>query len=121
MERWGQENNKQIECRSERQLRYEWGREETTKDKHVPDAEIVIDGNLVALEVELTQKSHKRIQQILRELLRNYGSIWYCTTQGTEGFIKRQKDQLSQEHQERLIVYRLTKDQGQFSLYRLEG
>lgn len=107
VEQWGVEQGKKVRWRSERRIRYDWGRDPSKKDRHVPDAEAIVDGEVVAIEVELTPKSDKRIQKILKDLVKDYNSIWYFTNHQTYGFIDRKRKQLSQEQQEQIRIYRL--------------
>src|SRR3954469_4633576 len=44
---------------------------------HLPDAEIMIGGQRVAVEVELTQKERRRTESIVAELSRRYDAVWY--------------------------------------------
>ena len=45
--------------------------------KHLPDAEVVIGDQRVAIEVELTQKERRRTEAIVRELAARYDAVWY--------------------------------------------
>ncbi len=45
--------------------------------EHLPDAVVVVDGQEIAVEVELTVKSQQRIKTILDELARRYGGVLY--------------------------------------------
>ena len=113
---WKRQGENIRDWRSERQLRFEWGREETKKDKHVPDAELDYfhDDRVwsVAIEVELTQKTQARIQKILRELARSYDKVWYFVNHKTEQFIKKQIAKLSAEDREAFVVFVLEQELG---------
>lgn len=85
--------------RSERRIRHDNGQDEATKHKHAPDGEVITDKNTIAVEIELTQKSKQRIQQILRELAHQYRTIWYFTNEITHGFLERQIKELPEESQ----------------------
>lgn len=61
--------------RSERFLRREYGRNRRT---HIPDAEIVTNQDaVIGVEVELTQKSRRRAQEIAHKLAHRYDCIWF--------------------------------------------
>ena len=49
----------------------------STGEVHRPDAEVITDRGVAAVEVELTQKSHMRWEGIVRELLGRYDAVWY--------------------------------------------
>lgn len=59
---------------SERQIHLE---RRAADRKHKVDGEVNYQGNLVAIEVELTQKSAYRLQSVLRELSQSYPAVWY--------------------------------------------
>lgn len=48
-----------------------------TRGEHLPDAEVQLGAQRVAIEVELTAKSKKRQPAILYSLARRYDGIWY--------------------------------------------
>jgi hypothetical protein len=48
--------------------------------EHLPDAIVIIEGRRVAIEVELTVKSRRRIEAIITELVARYDAVlYYCT------------------------------------------
>lgn len=96
-----------IQWRSERMLRNEWGRDETMKNRHVPDAEIVTPEEVVALEVELTQKTMSRLREILQELAERYSRVLYFANNGTESFLTGQITTLADVEQQKFEVYPL--------------
>ena len=53
------------------------------RSRHMPDAEVGLQGQLVAVEVELTQKQHARTEAIARELCARYAAVWYFCTPAT--------------------------------------
>ena len=55
----------------------------TPRTRHMPDAEVALDGQLVAVEVELTQKQQARTEAIARELCARYAAVWYFCTPAT--------------------------------------
>ena len=55
----------------------------TPRTRHMPDAEVGLEGKLVAVEVELTQKQQARIEAIARELCARYAAVWYFCTRST--------------------------------------
>jgi len=44
---------------------------------HLPDAEVLIGDQRVAVEVELTQKERRRTEAIVAELCGRYDAVWY--------------------------------------------
>jgi len=63
----------------ERQL----ARERRGAREHLPDAVVFVDGQRVAIEVELTVKSRKRTQAILDELSRRFDTVLYFCAPAT--------------------------------------
>lgn len=55
----------------------------TPRTRHMPDAEVGLEGKLVAVEVELTQKQQVRTEAIARELCARYAAVWYFCTRST--------------------------------------
>jgi hypothetical protein len=53
------------------------GFEAGQRRKHLPDAEVLIGDQRVAVEVELTQKERRRTQAIVAELHARYDAVWY--------------------------------------------
>jgi acetolactate synthase regulatory subunit/DNA-binding transcriptional ArsR family regulator len=48
--------------------------------EHLPDAVVITEGQRVAIEVELTVKSQRRVQTILNELTQSYdATLYFCT------------------------------------------
>lgn len=45
--------------------------------EHLPDAVAITEGRIVAIEIELTVKSHRRVHAILDELSRRYEAVLY--------------------------------------------
>ncbi len=66
-------NDKSIEFVTERELR------DQNKGRYLPDGMIIKDNQKIALEVELTAKSKKRISKILNQYRKDfsYQSVWY--------------------------------------------
>src|SRR3954447_23767614 len=52
---------------------------------HLPDAEVVIGDQRVAVEVELTQKERRRTEAIVAELCARYNAVWYFAAAGASG------------------------------------
>jgi hypothetical protein len=50
--------------------------------KHLPDAEVLIGDQRVAVEVELTQKERRRTQAIVADLSARYDAVWYFAAPG---------------------------------------
>ncbi len=75
--------------------------------KHLVDAELILQDTTIAIEVELIQKSQKRLSSILRELKREYHTVWYyvadeCHTAVTSAI------QSIPKHEEVFIIYPLS-------------
>lgn len=62
---------------SERQLA-----RERTAGEHLPDAVVILDGQRVAIEVELTVKSQRRVTGILDELAARFDAVLYFCAPG---------------------------------------
>lgn len=71
--------------------------------------EYLDDNEVVAVEVELTQKRQQRLDSILRELRSNYKSVWYFASNeaysAVESAIKRLPDH---DEEETFILYHLS-------------
>lgn len=65
---------------SERELLRELGGDLARRRLHRPDAIVVLDGQEVAVEVELTLKRRARMERIMRELVARYRSVCYFAT-----------------------------------------
>ena len=82
-----------------------------TGQKHLVDGlvEYPDENELVAIEVELTQKRQRRLNSILKELRANYKSVWYFASDesynAVESAIKRLPDH---DEEETFILYRLS-------------
>jgi hypothetical protein len=50
--------------------------------RHLPDAEVLIGDQRVAVEVELTQKERRRTESIVAELRARYDAVWYFAAPG---------------------------------------
>jgi hypothetical protein len=72
---------------SDRRLRKEAG-EEKTKD-YTPDARIMVDDTRIAIQVEITPKSVKRTEAIIKNTLDRYEGVWYFVNDSTEPLIRR--------------------------------
>lgn len=74
---------------SERELRA--GQDPHATRRHLPDAELLTEkGTINALEVELTVKSEKRLQEILVDLASNprYDTIWYFAPEAVAASVR---------------------------------
>jgi hypothetical protein len=96
---------------SERELRA--AQQHTNERKrHLPDAELLTEkGPINAIEVELTVKSDKRLQEILVDLASNrrYSTIWYFAPDAVAQAVRRAIATLPAERR------------AHFRLYDLEG
>lgn len=81
-------------------------RKEQARGLHVPDAELVpTDGQRVAVEVELTQKSAARTLAITRELASRYSTIWFFTADRVDRTVSRAIGELPTFEQEKFRIY----------------
>jgi hypothetical protein len=93
-----------IVWRSERAIRREAGRAE---DIHFVDAEVTIDGDVVAIEVELTQKKSGRVAAVLDKLAERYDTIWYFTDKKTTPSVSKAIASLSDDVSGKFRIYSL--------------
>lgn len=101
-----------VTWRSERQLRAEQhAREKNVSIKHLPDAELLLDGgqSRIAIEVELTAKSESRLQDILYDLAANkrYTAIWYFAPESVSQTVQHALVKLPPDHRKRFAIYDL--------------
>ncbi|HET8844324.1 MAG TPA: hypothetical protein VFN35_22850 [Ktedonobacteraceae bacterium] len=92
--------------RSERELRAEYA----LSKRHLPDAELLTEkGTINALEVELTLKSEKRLQEILVDLASNarYATIWYFAPEAIAVALRKALRTLPQERRHQFRFYNL--------------
>lgn len=94
-----------ITWKSERALRAELEdfSAEERKRHHLTDADVTLDGTHIAIEVELTQKSSRRVEGIIRQLAHEYPAIWYFVNNTTESVVKRSMGQ----YEKKIRVYNL--------------
>jgi hypothetical protein len=63
-----------------------------TSGEHLPDAVVVLDGQQVAIEVELSSKGEVRLQAIVAELVARYDAVLYfcapATTAGVHALVQ---------------------------------
>ena len=97
--------------RSERELRAEQNaREKGSIILHLPDAELVnANATVIAIEVELTVKSEKRMEEVMFDLAANkrYSTVWYFVPEQVYPAVLKAIRKLPQEHQRRFLVYNL--------------
>ncbi len=97
--------------RSERELRAEQNahmKGETVS--HLPDAELISsNGNMNAIEVEMTVKSEKRLEEIIFDLAGNkrYNTVWYFSPENVYSVVKKTVGKLPVEHRKRFAFYTL--------------
>ena len=95
--------------RSERELRAEQNaRAKGSIVLHLPDAELVNANCTVnAIEVELTVKSEKRMEEVMFDLAANkrYSTVWYFVPEQVYPAVLKAIRKLPQEHQRRFLVY----------------
>jgi hypothetical protein len=87
---WIEQRSPTALWRSERQLAHERGfTRKQAKGPHRPDAEVELEGQRVAIEVELSDKVSGRLAAILYELARTYAGIWYFCSPATQALMQR--------------------------------
>lgn len=79
---------------SERDIRHELGFASPEEQRHIPDGVLELDGQRIAIEVELSVKSVKRLEKIMRHYQKDfsYEAVWYCC--GTQE-VKNKIDRLN--------------------------
>jgi len=90
--------------KSERLIRYEQPSfSPGKKTPHIPDALLIkVDGDAIAIEVELSSKKRERVQAILRELSTSYYRTWYFVSKSAWVAVEAALAQLP-EHQRNSI------------------
>lgn len=94
------------EIRAQQQQTYQKG----ATPPHVPDAELLgSDGSIRAIEVELTIKSEKRLQEIVSDLAANqhYTAILYFAPENVCTVVGKALQTLSSDARKRFTLYRL--------------
>ncbi len=85
--------------RSERSLRRRY---QNDKSRHIPDAELHHGQGTIGIEVELTQKSQRRVSDIVRKLDHQYEQVWYFVNQTTDPVVRAA---VGQEIEDRFHLY----------------
>jgi hypothetical protein len=97
--------------KSERELRAEQNsRTKGSRVRHLPDAELVnANGTVNAIEIELTVKSEKRMEEVMFDLAANkrYSTVWYFVPEQVYPTVLKAIRKLPQEHQRRFLAYGL--------------
>lgn len=70
-------------------------REKRTPEEHLPDGVVLLDDRRIAIEVELTVKSKRRVVAIVDELLGRYDAVLYYCAPGPHRLLR---DLAEQEH-----------------------
>jgi hypothetical protein len=101
-----EQNHDDIEWLSERQVRANHKSERGIKRPHTPDAVVTLDGDKVALEVELSTKTYSRLDKILHELATSdYHTIWYFTRGRAKQVVETAIENMSGMYSHRFKVY----------------
>ena len=101
--------------RSEREIRATQ-QNINTKDStppHLPDAELISpDGNVRAIEVELTIKAEQRLEAIVFDFAANkrYNAIWYFLPESVYSAVTKAVRKLPPEHRKRFVFFSLKGD-----------
>jgi hypothetical protein len=94
---------------SERQLRSEQAQAARNQQKmpELPDAHLLTQRGIIAVEIELTVKQASRLTALLRKRAAEYYTIWYFTTQKTRIRVETAKKELPLDMRERVQIYAL--------------
>lgn len=63
-------------------------RERSSRAEHLPDAVVVTKGKRVAIEVELSVKTRRRLELILNELTASHDAVLYFCAPSTERVVR---------------------------------
>ena len=99
--------------RSEREIRAQQDVNAKDSTPHIPDAELISpDGNVRAIEVELTIKTEKRFETSVCDLAANkrYSAIWYFLPDSVYSAVTKAVCKLPPEHRKRFAFYSLKGD-----------
>lgn len=97
--------------RSEREIRAE--QHANAKDStppHVPDAELISpNGDVRAIEIELTIKAEKRLDAVVFDLAadKHYNAVWYFLPENVYGSVTKAVRKLPPEHRKRFVFFNL--------------
>lgn len=96
---------KGITFKTERHIRSEQiAKAEGEKFPHVVDAEMTIDHEVYALEVDLTAKKISRAEDIMKEVLSKYVGAYYYVTSESRSVITNVLARLTEEQRKRVRV-----------------
>ena len=100
--------------RSERELRAQQNADaKGSTPPHVPDAELISpNGDVRAIEVELTIKAEQRLDAIVSELAANrrYNAIWYYLPENVYSAVTKAVRKLPPDHRKRFVFHSLKGD-----------
>jgi hypothetical protein len=75
---------------------------------HLPDGLLILpNGNIVAIEIELSIKGYARLEKILRALSSQYQTVWYFCTGRSASVIKKALETLPETFRRRVLIYSL--------------
>ena len=80
---------------SERSLRRRY---QNDRSRHISDAELHHSQGAIGIEVELTQKSQRRVIDIVRKLAHQYDQVWYFVNQATDPVVRTTVGRELDEH-----------------------
>lgn len=78
------------------------------RKKHIVDGELLLEGATIAIEIEISKKSKRRLSSIVRELKRDYKYIWYFAADECYQNVKEAIESVP-NHQETFVLYSLSK------------
>jgi hypothetical protein len=101
-----EQNHDDLVWLSERQIRANHKSERGVKRPHTPDAIATIDGDQIAIEIELSTKTYSRLDKILHELaLSDYHTIWYFARGQAKQVVENAIENMSGMYSHRFKVY----------------
>lgn len=93
----------EVEWRSDRLVNVE---RKADKKKHIVDGELLFQGATIAIEVEISKKSQRRLSSILRELRRDYEYVWYFAANECYQVVKEAIESIP-DHRKTFVLYSL--------------
>jgi hypothetical protein len=90
---------------SDRQLRSEAAMQRRGRQPEKPDAHLVTQKGIIAIEVELTDKQQVRIVAIMRQRARQYYTIWYFASKEVQPRLEAARKELAPDLRDRVHIY----------------
>jgi hypothetical protein len=90
---------------SERQIRAKLSYEKGASLPHLPDGELRISQQTIAIEAELTPKKRTDVRLILIDLLRHYHEVWYFASSSAFSVVTGARKELEPQLSERIKIW----------------